>query len=221
MLPQLPTDWQHELRQELDAGYFQNLQQYLSAERGAGVVFPAPERVFRAFELTPFASTSVVLLGQDPYHGEGQADGLCFSVPPDTRLPPSLRNIYKELSADLKLPAPKSGNLSAWATQGVLLLNSVLTVRAHQAASHKDQGWERFTDAVMARLATRKRPVVFVLWGSYAQRKQKFIPSPHRVLTGVHPSPLSASRGFFGSRPFSTVNRMLEELGERPINWTA
>lgn len=216
----LPADWQFHLQNEVDSEYFAQLQAYVAAERAESVVFPAPGDVFRALELTPFAKTKVVLLGQDPYHGPDQANGLCFSVPRGQPLPPSLRNLYKELAADLGVVAPEHGDLSHWAEQGVLLLNSVLTVRAHAAASHKNRGWERFTDAVIQCLVSRERPLVFVLFGNYAQAKARLVHSPHRVIRGVHPSPLAASRGFFGSRPFSAINRMLTELGEQSINWT-
>jgi len=184
---------------------------------GATIYPPQP---FRALELTPLANVRVVILGQDPYHGEGQAHGLCFSVQRGVRPPPSLVNIYKELQSDLGCVPPRHGNLTPWAEQGVLLLNSVLTVEAGRAASHQGKGWERFTDAIVRLLAEQDRPLVFILWGAYAQRKGAFIDKTrHLVISSAHPSPLSAHNGFLGSKPFSRANRFLEDHGQKPINW--
>ncbi len=229
----LPPDWHEVLQDQLSAPYFRQLQEFVDAERRTQRVFPAEADVFRAFRLTPYSRTRVLLLGQDPYHGDGQAHGLCFSVPAGIAAPPSLKNMFKELEADLGKPAPGSGDLSSWAQQGVLMLNAVLTVRAGQAASHKSRGWENFTDAVISALVRRHEPVVFVLWGNYARKKAKLIrqqtseASRGPVLTepvlieGVHPSPLSASRGFFGSKPFSAINAALAGLQSEPIDWTS
>ena len=182
-------------------------------------MFPPEDDVFSALRLTPFDEVKVVLLGQDPYHDDGQAHGLCFSVRPGVKAPPSLVNIFKELHSDLGCVIPNNGCLTPWAKQGVLLLNAVLTVRAHQANSHKNQGWEQFTDAVIRAVNDRPQPVVFLLWGNYAQKKGILVDANrHRVIKGAHPSPLSASK-FFGSKPFSAVNRALVELGNAPIDW--
>lgn len=183
-------------------------------------IFPPPDDIFNAFSLTPLEKVKVVILGQDPYHGDGQAHGLCFSVKPEVEIPPSLMNIYKELQDDCGCRIPNNGYLTKWAEQGVLLLNTVLTVRAHQANSHRGIGWEEFTDAAIRAVNELDRPVVFLLWGRPAQLKQSMLTNPkHLVLTAPHPSPLSAYRGFFGSRPFSRANAFLTEHGETPIDW--
>jgi len=216
----LPADWRRELEPELRASYFAQLGAFVDAERAAGSVFPPEELVFSAFERTPFDAVRVLLLGQDPYHDDGQAHGLSFSVRAGVRPPRSLANIFKEMKTDLQLDAPNHGTLSAWADQGVLLLNTVLTVRAHQPASHRGKGWEKFTDSVIRALSRRERPLVFLLWGGFAQKKAKLVDATrHRVHMSAHPSPLSASRGFFGSRPFSQINTALTELGQPRIDW--
>ena len=198
---------------------FPRLQAFLAAERAEHQVFPPEADVFNAFHYAPFDEVKVLLLGQDPYHDDGQAHGLCFSVRPGVRTPPSLVNMFKELKADLGCKAPNNGYLVPWAEQGMMLLNAVLTVRAHEANSHKNKGWETFTDATIRALNDRADPVVFVLWGAYAQKKGKLIdPARHPILTAAHPSPLSAAK-FFGSRPFSAINRELERLGKTPIDW--
>ncbi len=199
---------------------FLHLQRFVAAERTAQQIFPSEQNVFAAFELTPPENVRVVILGQDPYHDIGQAHGLAFSVLPGVKLPASLRNIFKELHDDLGVPQPKHGCLIPWAKQGVLLLNTVLTVRAHEANSHRGQGWETFTDAVVRRLGSRPEPLIFVLWGKPAQAKKKLIDvKTHVVLEAAHPSPLSAYNGFFGSKPFSKINQMLRECGQREIDW--
>jgi uracil-DNA glycosylase len=216
----LPKDWHDLLADELHQPYFRELSEFVDQERQEHVVYPPAEDVFNAFKLTPFASVRVLLLGQDPYHGEGQAHGLCFSVRPGNRKPPSLVNIFKELNADLGVPIPKEGHLDSWARHGVLLLNAVLTVRAGEPNSHKNQGWERFTDAVIRKLNDRQKPVVFALWGGFAQKKEKLVTEErHAVVKAAHPSPLSAKK-FLGSRPFSAINRALEERDLVPIDWT-
>lgn len=215
-----PTDWNSLLREQREQPYWPELQQFLQAERATHAVFPEPDDVFAALDLTPLADTRVVILGQDPYHGEGQAHGLSFSVRDGVAVPPSLRNIHKELIADLGIDAPTHGNLQAWARSGVLLLNSVLTVRAHSAASHRGKGWEVFTDSVIGAVAAMSEPVVFMLWGNYARAKTSLIAGHHHVIESPHPSPLSASRGFFGSRPFSRANAALVEAGRDPIDWS-
>lgn len=217
----LHPSWLEPLRAEFAAPYMQSLKAFLLAEKEAGKhIYPAGGQWFRALDLTPLDKVRVVILGQDPYHGPGQAEGLCFSVPEGVRPPPSLVNIYKELQSDLGIPRPTHGHLSHWADQGVLLLNSVLTVRQGEAASHQGKGWEQFTDAVIRLVNDKADPVVFLLWGSYAQRKAAFVDgSRHLVLKSVHPSPLSAHGGFFGSGHFSKANRFLEERGLVPIDW--
>ena len=192
----------------------------MRAEYAAGTCYPPAGEIFAAFDRCPFPDVKVVLLGQDPYHGEGQAHGLSFSVQAGVEPPPSLKNIFQELSSDLGCRTPKSGCLAPWAKQGVLLLNTVLTVRAHAAASHHGHGWETFTDKIIALLSARKKPLVFILWGAPARRKKAMIASPpHAVIESAHPSPLSAFRGFFGSRPFSRANAFLERTGQSPIDW--
>jgi uracil-DNA glycosylase len=219
-LPPLSPSWQRALASEFEQPYIADLARFLAEERRAHEVFPPEHEVFSAFDLTPYDDVKVLILGQDPYHDDGQAHGLCFSVRPGVKPPPSLANIYKELEADLGVRAPAHGYLARWAEQGVLLLNAVLTVRAHAPASHKERGWERFTDAVIRAVNDKPCRVVFVLWGAYAHKKAKLIDERrHVILTGAHPSPLSARSGFFGSKPFSSINRALREAHAAPIDW--
>ncbi|GAJ28419.1 uracil-DNA glycosylase [Acidomonas methanolica] len=221
MTVRLEESWRKALEAEFAAPYMAALRTFLLEEKARGqVIFPKGSDIFRALDLTPLNKVKVVILGQDPYHGDGQAQGLCFSVRPRIRIPPSLVNIYKELESDLGIPRAHHGCLDAWARQGVLLLNSVLTVERGRAASHQGKGWERFTDAVIARVNGLPHPVVFMLWGSYAQRKAAFVDSSrHLVLKAAHPSPLSAHNGFFGCRHFSKANDFLVSHGEAPIDW--
>jgi uracil-DNA glycosylase len=212
-------EWKEILADEFEKPYYKELMQFVNEEYDNETVFPAKENIFNALNLTPFHQVKVVILGQDPYHGEGQAQGLSFSVPEGMKLPPSLRNIYKELSDDLGIPESVNGDLTSWANQGVLLLNAVLTVRAHEANSHAKHGWETFTDAIIEKLGQRKEPIVFILWGAQAKKKEKLIGKQHIILTSAHPSPLSSYRGFFGSKPFSKTNEALISLGESPIDW--
>ncbi|MEC0176223.1 uracil-DNA glycosylase [Paenibacillus sp. SSG-1] len=214
------NDWDEQLKEETEKDYFQELRYKLAKEYKLHKVYPPKEDLFKALKLTPYEDTKVVILGQDPYHGPGQAHGLSFSVKPGVRIPPSLVNIYKELHSDLGVPIPNHGTLVHWAEQGVLLLNTVLTVRDGEANSHKGLGWERFTDAVIEKLNERDKPVVFILWGSHAQKKGAFIDrKKHLVIQSVHPSPLSVHRGFFGSRPFSKANAFLAAHGIKPVDW--
>ncbi|GBQ61562.1 uracil DNA glycosylase [Ameyamaea chiangmaiensis NBRC 103196] len=217
----LEDSWKTALRAEFEAPYMKDLKAFLLAQRESGAtLFPRGADYFRALDLTPLDKVKVVILGQDPYHGDNQAHGLCFSVQPGIRTPPSLVNIYKELHTDLDIPPARHGFLESWARQGVLLLNSVLTVERGRAASHQGKGWERFTDAVIARVNEQDRPLVFMLWGAYAQRKAGFVDaSRHLVLKAAHPSPLSAYNGFFGCRHFSRANAYLVEHGLTPIDW--
>lgn len=220
MEPMTKTDWNPILKGELQKPYWAEVQRFVAAERSQHEVYPPADQVFTALHLTPYADTRVLILGQDPYHGPGQAHGLCFSVQPGVRVPPSLQNIHKELQSDLGIVPPPHGNLEAWARGGVLLLNAVLTVRAHEAASHRKQGWETFTDAVIAAVNAKPETVVFLLWGSYARAKKQLIDtSRHVIIESPHPSPLSAHRGFFGSRPFSRTNEALAAAGRPPIDW--
>ncbi len=215
------TDWNPVLRSEFDKPYWHDLQSFVAGERASGPVYPPAQEVFAALHLTALADVKVVILGQDPYHGAGQAHGLCFSVRPGTPLPPSLRNIHQELVADLDLPMPRSGDLTPWARQGVLLLNTTLTVRAGRAASHQGHGWETFTDEVIRVVSAKDDLVVFVLWGSHARKKKALIDRQrHVVLESAHPSPLSAHNGFFGSRPFSRANAALEAAGREAVDWS-
>jgi uracil-DNA glycosylase len=215
----IPPSWQEAVGSEAQAPYFAALSEFVAAERAAHQVFPPEEDTFAALQATAFQDVRVVLLGQDPYHDDGQAHGMCFSVRPGVRVPPSLRNMYKELNADLGCTIPDHGYLTSWADQGVLLLNTVLTVRAHEAASHKGKGWETFTDAVIRAVAAREQPAVFILWGAHAKKKAALIDADrHRVIQGAHPSPLSAKL-FMGSKPFSAANKALEELGLEPVDW--
>ena len=217
----LHHSWREPLQAEFDQPYMGELKQFLVTEREKGKrIFPKGNEWFHALDATPLDKVRVVILGQDPYHGEGQAHGLCFSVKHGVKIPPSLVNIHKEMRSDLGVEPPLHGNLEAWAQQGVLLLNAVLTVEAGIAASHQGKGWERFTDAIIRLLNDQPRPIVFILWGAYAQKKAAFVDrSRHLVLTSAHPSPLSAHNGFFGSRPFSKANAFLVEHGEQPIDW--
>ncbi len=218
----LHESWKTPLMPEFNSEYMAALKSFLVAEKAAGKqIYPKGHEWFRALDLTPLDKVRVVILGQDPYHGPGQAHGLCFSVKPGVRPPPSLLNIYKELESDLGLPRPRHGFLEHWAEQGVLLLNSVLTVEMAKAASHQGKGWERFTDAVIRLANDKPEPVVFMLWGAYAQKKAAFVDtSRHLVLKAAHPSPLSAHNGFLGCRHFSRCNAFLQETGQRPIDWT-
>ncbi|MBL3807835.1 MULTISPECIES: uracil-DNA glycosylase [Streptomyces] len=216
---QLPESWREVLGEEPRQPYFQQLMEFVAEERARGPVYPPSDQVFAALEATPFDRVKVLVLGQDPYHGEGQGHGLCFSVRPGVRTPPSLRNIYKELHAELGHPVPDNGYLMPWARQGVLLLNAVLTVRAGEANSHKGKGWEKFTDAVIRAVSDRPDPAVFVLWGNYAQKKLPLIDTErHAVVKGAHPSPLSAKK-FFGSQPFTQIDKAVAEQGHEPIDW--
>lgn len=214
------TDWNPVLRAEFAKEYWTELQSFVQTERSTHQVFPPHDEVFAALHLTPYAEVKVLLLGQDPYHGPGQAHGLCFSVRPPVAPPPSLQNIFTELETDLGVAAPGHGSLQHWATQGVLLLNATLTVRAHKAGSHQKKGWETFTDQVIRAVNDKPETVVFILWGSYARQKKKLIDlGRHHVIESPHPSPLSAHRGFFGSRPFSRANEALAAAGRTPVDW--
>ncbi len=216
----IANDWLEPLKPEFSKQYYRELYQKVVEEYKTHLVFPPSDDIFNAFALTPLHEVKVVIIGQDPYHNVGQAHGLCFSVRPDVEIPPSLVNIYKELHDDLGCYVPNNGYLVKWAKQGILLLNTVLTVRAHQANSHRGMGWEQFTDAAIRVLNEEDRPIVFILWGSPAQTKKKMLNNPkHLILEAPHPSPLSAYRGFFGSRPFSKTNAFLEENGLTPIDW--
>ena len=217
---QIEESWKQYLASEFDKTYFVELTDFVRSEYKQGTVYPPGRLIFNAFNLCPFDKTKVVIIGQDPYHGPGQAHGLCFSVNDGMAFPPSLVNIFKEIQADLGKPMPASGNLTRWAQQGVLLLNATLTVRAHQAGSHQRHGWETFTDAAIRVLAENRTHLVFILWGSYAQKKGAFIDrSKHLVLASAHPSPLSAHHGFFGNHHFSLANDYLSAHGETPIDW--
>ena len=214
------TDWNPVLKAELAQPYFAELRAFVDEERRHHAVYPPADEVFAALHLTPYSEVKVLILGQDPYHGPGQAHGLCFSVRPDVDVPPSLANIHAEMETDLGLPRPDHGSLVSWAGQGVLLLNATLTVRAHAAASHQKQGWETFTDAIIRAVDAKPEPVVFLLWGSSARRKKELVDtSRHTIIESPHPSPLSAHRGFFGSRPFSRANEALEAAGREPVDW--
>lgn len=216
----MKTSWRPVLSEETHQPYFVELQKFVAEQRQKNRVFPPENEVFTALHLTPYDKVSVLILGQDPYHDDGQAHGLCFSVRPGVTIPKSLLNIFKELKEDLGCKTPNNGDLTHWAKQGVLLLNTVLTVQAHQANSHKDKGWEQFTDAVIKAVNAKSDPVVFVLWGANARKKISLIDqSRHIVIESAHPSPLSAYRGFFGSRPFSRINAALRANGKAEINW--
>lgn len=216
----IESSWKAVLQAEFDKEYFETLTAFVRNEYKTQKIFPPASLIFNAFDQCPFDKVKVVIIGQDPYHGDGQAHGLCFSVNDGVQFPPSLINIFKEIERDLAKPMPQSGNLTRWAQQGVLLLNATLTVQAHTAGSHQGKGWERFTDAVIKTLAERTEHVVFLLWGSYAQKKGEVIdPKKHLVLKSVHPSPLSAYRGFIGNNHFSLANKYLKDHGKEEINW--
>jgi uracil-DNA glycosylase len=218
----IESSWKEALQHEFGKEYFSKLIGFLKEEKAAGnIIYPPGAKIFEAFSLTPIDTVKVVILGQDPYHGPGQAMGLCFSVPDGIPLPPSLLNIFKELATDLGIQAGRCGDLTKWAKQGVFLLNAILTVRKASAASHQNKGWEQFTDAVIKTISDERENVVFILWGNYAGSKQKLIDaSKHFILKSPHPSPLSAHSGFFGSRPFSKTNEYLKSKGIEPVNWT-
>ena len=217
---QIEDSWKQRLQTEFDKPYFEALTSFVREEYSKGRCYPPGKLIFNAFNLCPFDQVKVVLIGQDPYHEPGQAMGLCFSVNEGIMFPPSLQNIFKEIADDIGTPIPKSGDLTRWAKQGVMLLNATLTVREHQAGSHQGKGWETFTDAVIQTLAREREHLVFILWGSYAQKKGAFIDrSKHLVLTSAHPSPLSAYRGFFGNKHFSKANAYLQANGIEPIHW--
>lgn len=217
---QIEQSWKQQLADEFEKPYFVRLTDFVRNEYGSTTCYPPGKLIFNAFNLCPFDRVKVVIIGQDPYHGPGQAHGLCFSVNDGVAFPPSLQNIFKEIQSDLGVPVPATGNLTRWAEQGVLLLNATLTVRAHQAGSHQRQGWEEFTDAAIKALAEKREQLVFILWGAYAQKKGAFIDrNRHLVLASAHPSPLSAFHGFFGNRHFSRANAYLEQHGKTPVNW--
>ncbi len=216
----IEAGWKQQLQEEFEKPYFETLTHFVRSEYAQHTIYPAGKDIFSAFDSCPYEGVKVVILGQDPYHEPNQAHGLCFSVNEGVRFPPSLQNIFKEIAQDLGTPSPTSGNLLRWAEQGVLLLNATLTVRAHEAGSHQRKGWEEFTDAVIRKLAEGNEHLVFILWGAYAQRKGAFIDrAKHLVLQSPHPSPLSAHRGFFGNKHFSTTNSYLVTHGKTPIEW--
>ncbi|WP_105616694.1 uracil-DNA glycosylase [Vallitalea okinawensis] len=216
----LKNDWQGVLNEEFDKAYYQQLRGFLKQEYSTTTIYPEMYSIYNALHYTAYNDVKVVILGQDPYHGPGQAHGLCFSVQPSVKIPPSLVNIYKELETDLGCSIPNNGYLKKWADQGILLLNTVLTVRAHQAFSHRGQGWEVFTDQIIKHLNNREEPMVFLLWGSPARKKKALITNPqHKIFEAPHPSPLSAHRGFFGCKHFSQTNEFLKSMGKEPIDW--
>lgn len=216
----MPEYWESFLEKERKEEYFKKITQFINTEYSKGIVYPKKEEIFAALRATPFEKTKIVIIGQDPYHGENQAHGLAFSVQPGTKIPPSLINIFKELSTDLAIPVSKTGNLIPWAEQGVLLLNTVLTVRAGEANSHKNKGWEEFTDKVITKLNSSDNPIVFILWGKPAQEKGRLLNNQkHLILKAAHPSPLSAFRGFFGCKHFSKANTYLRNNNMQEINW--
>lgn len=216
----IEASWKNKLETEFSSSYFAELKLFLLSERLEQIVYPPGNQIFSAFSHTPFNAVKVVIVGQDPYHGPGQANGLCFSVAPGLKLPPSLQNIYKEIESDIGLPMSKNGDLRSWANQGVFLLNTTLTVRAGSPASHHGKGWERFTDAAIKALSNERDGLVFLLWGKPAQSKEKLIDATkHFILKAAHPSPLSAYNGFFGCRHFSKANKILLDLGKTPIHW--
>ena len=218
--PQIEESWKAVLSDELNNGYFLKLKQFLLDEKKKHAIYPNGKNIFNAFNYTPFAKVKVVILGQDPYHGNRQAHGLSFSVPDGVKQPPSLKNIFKELAEDLQIPIAQTGNLTSWAKQGILLLNATLTVRSKEAGSHQKKGWERFTDAVIEKISTERKGVVFLLWGKFAQNKAKLIDKQkHHILTSPHPSPFSAYSGFFGCKHFSKTNIILKEKGLSKIDW--
>ena len=217
---QIEESWKQRLAPEFEKDYFVRLTDFVRAEYRSNTIYPPGKLIFNAFNLCPFDQAKVVIIGQDPYHGPGQAHGLCFSVNEGVAFPPSLRNIFKEIESDLGTPVPAHGDLTRWANQGVLLLNATLTVRAHQAGSHQRMGWEEFTDAAIRILAEQREHLVFILWGAYAQKKGAFIDrNKHLVLASAHPSPLSAYNGFFGNKHFSRANEYLISHGQTPIQW--
>jgi len=219
--PQIEESWKINLVDEFSQPYFFSLKQFLVEEKKQHTLYPPGSQIFAAFDKTPYDSVKVIILGQDPYHGKGQAHGLCFSVPPGIKAPPSLVNIFKEIQNDVGIPMPSHGNLSAWAKQGILLLNATLTVRANQPGSHQNKGWETFTDAVIKKLSDQREGLVFLLWGKFAQAKENLIDSSrHHILKAAHPSPYSANAGFFGCRHFSKTNQILQEQGKNEINWS-
>lgn len=219
--PSIHESWKECLIGEFNEPYFAALKNFLVEEKTTKVVYPPGNKIFAAFDRTPFEDVKVVILGQDPYHGKGQAHGLCFSVPPGIAPPPSLVNIFKELHNDLDIPMPSHGNLESWTDQGVLLLNATLTVRANQAGSHQNKGWENFTDAVIRKLSESREELVFILWGRYAQAKESLIDTGrHHILKAAHPSPFSAHSGFFGCRHFSKTNKILGSQGKEPVDWS-
>ncbi len=219
--PKIHPSWKEVLKEEFEKPYFARIKQFLIEEKKRGcTIYPPGPLIFNAYNQTPFDKVKVVILGQDPYHGPRQAMGLCFSVPDDVPIPPSLQNIYKELHDDLGIPIPKTGNLTPWAKRGVFLLNAILTVRAGQPGSHRGIGWEIFTDTTIRKINELKEGVVFMLWGKFAQEKERLIdPRKHLILKAAHPSPYSAKYGFFGCRHFSKANRYLETIGKEPIDW--
>ncbi|HIW34189.1 MAG TPA: uracil-DNA glycosylase [Candidatus Paenibacillus intestinavium] len=218
---QLPNNqWGQILQAEYNKSYFEQLLQFINLEYEQHIIYPSKNQIFHALQLTDYDKTRVVILGQDPYHGEGQAQGLAFSVENHLPLPPSLRNIMKERFSDVAIADSGNGSLEKWAKQGVLLLNTVLTVRAGEANSHQKKGWELFTDAIITKLSNKEEPLIFVLWGKPAQHKKQLIAPHHIIVESVHPSPLAAYRGFFGSKPFSKINEHLNSLGHQPIDWS-
>ena len=218
--PSIDESWKEILTDEFNATYFSELKKFLLDEKSKHVIYPPGAFIFSAFNRTPFDKVKVVIIGQDPYHGKGQANGLCFSVSNGIQQPPSLINIFKEMGTDLGIPFPKTGNLDSWADQGILLLNATLTVRANQAGSHQNKGWEIFTNAVIQKLSEKKRGLIFLLWGKYAQAKEALIDTTkHHVLKAAHPSPFSAYNGFFGCKHFSKTNELLKQQGLQEINW--
>lgn len=221
MTVKIEPSWQAQLKEEFEKPYFKNLVEFVKNEYNSNTCYPPGNQIFSAFNHTPFSEVKVVIIGQDPYHGPGQAHGLCFSVPEGISQPPSLINIFKEIKEDLQNPIPQSGNLERWADQGVLLLNATLTVRAHQAGSHQNKGWEQFTDSVISKLSENREGLVFLLWGGYAKKKGSVINrNKHMVLSSGHPSPLSANRGlWFGNKHFSKTNEYLLSKGLKEINW--
>jgi uracil-DNA glycosylase len=218
--PIIEESWKEILSEEFQSSYFADIKSFLIEEKKMNIIYPPGPQIFSAFNHTPFNNVKVVIIGQDPYHGKGQANGLCFSVSDGINKPPSLVNIFKELHDDLGVKIPISGNLEKWADQGVLLLNATLTVRANQAGSHQNKGWENFTDAVIRALSDKKEGLIFILWGAFAQAKQKLIDaSKHYILKAAHPSPFSAFNGFFGCKHFSKTNELLKQMGKDEINW--
>jgi len=216
----IETSWKEALKEEFGQDYFKQLREFVKGEYQHAIIYPAPKNIFRAFELCPFDKVEVVILGQDPYHGPKQANGLCFAVSEGVPLPPSLQNIFKELTTDIGPVVNKTGDLERWAKQGVLLLNATLTVSAHKAGSHQGKGWEEFTDAVIRKLSEEREALVFILWGNYAKSKGAHIDrTKHLVIESAHPSPFSAANGFFGSRPFSKTNEYLAAHHKKPIDW--